>query len=147
MAKKKKYQILLELVNEKPSPKTWALSRVLMDCMTSEELYEMQSTEELGGRSLLDLNYEEILGLLEIPMERLSRLKIAREARTLKNYDVVLVCAFAGRLDESKHVMEHLRDKNPKNSLNASDFESYDKIRANFDSLQEGLREYFEKPS
>lgn len=145
MSGKKRYEILVEVLHGKPSPKTWALARILIDCMTLEELYEEVSGYNSGDVSYREMKSKDILHLLKIPSERVYNLNLRQKARTLKNYDIVLVNAFSGRVKEAKELMKYLRDIGPKKELSKADFVQFKEILTEFDTLKKNLKEAFKK--
>lgn len=142
---KKRYEVLLDFLNQNPSPKAWALVRILIDCMTPEELYEEIPWQERDDLSYKEMESKDLLNLLKIPTERVTKLKIGEEARTLKNYDVPLVNAVSGRKNKAKELINYLRDIGLKKKLNEADFEHYKEIMDEFDNLKRNLKEAFKK--
>lgn len=96
-----------------------SLARMIFDMMELDELYqplEYEGTFE----DLRDLDEAEcfrVLGIDPRSEERLERL--VEDEFTLKNYDVALALATAGKITEARRVMERV---NPKKELEVSDF-------------------------
>jgi hypothetical protein len=116
----KKYDVVLALSFTRDTGKL-ALARMIIDLMEVNELYEpLQyngTFEEL--KELDESRYFEILGIdYEEREEKLE------EEFKLKNYDVALALATAGKIAEARKVMEGV---NPKAELTISDFERFER--------------------
>lgn len=110
----KKYDVALALASTGNTDKL-ALARMIIDMLETNELYEplkykgsfedLKKLTETECYKILEINYEERADKLEEEFE-------------LKNYDVALAYATAGKIEEARRVMEGL---NPKEKLSISD--------------------------
>ena len=109
----RKYEVALTLASTRDTHKL-ALARMILDMMELDELY----TElNISPEDITEMEEEEIFELLGIdPEERSRKLE---EGEKLKNYDVALALATAGKIEEARKVMEAI---NPKKELTVSDF-------------------------
>jgi len=109
----RKYEVALALASTRDTHKL-ALARMILDMMELDELY----TElNISPEDITEMEEEEIFELLGIdPEERSRKLE---EGEELKNYDVALALATAGKIEEARKVMEAI---NPKKELTVSDF-------------------------
>ncbi|MHC1611615.1 MAG: hypothetical protein ACXQTW_08525, partial [Candidatus Methanospirareceae archaeon] len=113
----KKYNVALALASTGDEGKL-ALARMILDMMEVDELYEPLKFDNGTFEDLKELDEAKYFEMLGIDYE--EREEKLEEEFELKNYDVALALATAGKIVEARKVMEGV---NPKKELTISDFE------------------------
>ncbi len=130
----KKYDVALILASTRDTRKL-ALARMILDMMELDELYmelRLNSPENIKK-----MEKEEVFEILGIDFK--ERSEKLNERIKLKNYDVALALASAGKIEEARAVIEAI---NPKRRLAVSDFRNLDrKERSLHDKLFYKLKE------
>ncbi|MEA2075576.1 MAG: hypothetical protein U9O85_07575 [Euryarchaeota archaeon] len=117
----KKYDGALALASTRDEGKL-ALARMILDMMEVDELYEPLKFDNGTFEDLKELDEARYFEILGIDYE--EREEKLEEEFELKNYDVALALATAGKIAEARKAMEGV---NPKKELAISNFERFER--------------------
>ena len=140
----RKYEVALTLASTRDTHKL-ALARMILDMMELDELYT--ELNDISPEDIKKMEEEEIFELLGMSLE--ERSGKLEEGEELKNYDVALALATAGKIEEARKVMEAI---NPKKELTVSDFRNLNRKERDlhdrlFTRLKENNQRYQERTS